>query len=270
MEIPTNLPADEHHVKCCGEKVYIAKTIAGGVVLGAEVCSSASAEDLTKGYGEFKKEALAVDENYTPKTVNTDGWHATQTAWQTLFTTIVLIRCFLHAWLKIRDRSKHLKSLFFDIGRRVWNVYYSQTRAVMGQRIRRLWDWATKHWNGVVLEKTLDLCGKSKLWSVRYDHPDAHVTSNMLDRLMRNQNRYFVRGQHFHGNISSSNLRSRSWAILHNYRPWSPETATSNAGTACPAERLNGKRYSDDWLENLLVAASIGGTKKLPPIIRND
>ena len=57
-------------------------------------------------------------------------------------------------------------------------------------------------------------------WSLWYEHPDGHTTSNMLDRLMRRQNDYFDRGQHFHGGVSSSNLRSRSWAILHNYWPW--------------------------------------------------
>jgi hypothetical protein len=270
MEIPTNLLADEHHEKLGGEKTYIATTAAGGCVFGAEVSVSASGDDLQKAYGVFKNEALAVEPNYTPETVNTDGWHATQVAWQTLFTTITLIRCFLHAWLKIRDRSKNLKEQFFEIGERVWNVYYSENRAVMGQRIRRLRDWASKHLKGVVLEKVLDLCGKSKLWGVWYDHPDAHATSNMLDRLMRNQNRYFNRGQHFHGNLSSANRRSRSWAILHNYWPWCPESVADNDGATCPAERLNGKRYSDNWRENLLVATSIGGTKKLPHKIRND
>jgi hypothetical protein len=87
---------------------------------------------------------------------------------------------------------------------------------------------------------------------------------------MRSQNRYFDRGQHFHGDLKSANLRSRAWAILHNYWPWCPESVKDNDGTTCPAERFNGKRYSDNWLENLQVATSCGGTKKLPLKIRND
>jgi len=77
---------------------------------------------------------MAVDPNSTPETVNTDGWSGTQWAWATLFPVIVILRCFLHAYLKIRGRSKNLKALFFDIGERVWNVYYAETRAIMGQR----------------------------------------------------------------------------------------------------------------------------------------
>jgi len=269
-EIPTHLLADEHHEKLNGEKVYIATTVGAGCVLGAEVSATASGDDLQKAYNVFKDEATAVDAEYMPETVNTDGWSGTQLAWSSLFVGVTLIRCFLHAWLSIRDRSKNLKALFFDIGERVWSVYYATSRVMMGQRIRRLREWAMQHLSGVVLQKVLDLCAKSGLWSVWYDHPDGHATSNMLDRLMRSQNRYFDRGQHFHGDLKSANLRSRAWAILHNYWPWCPESTKDNDGKTCPAERLNGKRYTDNWLENLQVATSLGGTEKLPPKIRND
>ena len=82
---------------------------------------------------------------------------------------------------------------------KVWNVYYSTTRRMMSQRIRRLRDWAMKNGSGVVLEKVLALCDKREEWSVWYDNENAYTTSNELDRLMRSQNRYFDRGQHFHG-----------------------------------------------------------------------
>ncbi len=265
VSVPKHLLADEHHEKIGGEKTYIATTVAEGVVLGAEISPTASKDDLQKAYGVFKVEAGDVEPGYAPSTVNTDGWNGTIGAWSALFVNVVLIRCFLHAWLRIRERSKNLKETFFEIGKRVWDVYYSETRTMMSQRIRRLRDWATKNLSGVVLEKVLDLCGKKEEWSLWYDHENAYTTSNMLDRLMRRQNDYFDRGQHFHGGLESSNLRSRSWAILHNYWPCSPTTSAENAGAGCPAERLNGKRYSDCWLTNLLVAASLGGTQKIAP-----
>jgi len=264
-EIPTHLVADEHHEKLNGEKVYIATTVGAGCVLGAELSASASGEDLQKAYSVFKDEALAVDAEYAPETVNTDGWSGTQSAWLALFVGVTLIRCFLHAWLSIRDRSKNLKALFFEIGERVWDVYYAETRTMMGQRIRRLREWAPLHLSGVVLEKVLDLCAKSKLWSVWYDHPDGHATSNMLDRLMRSQNKYFDRGQHFHGDLKSANKRCRAWAILHNYWPWCKKSVKDNDGKTCPAERLNRKRYHNNWLQNLLVATSNSKHKTLNP-----
>ena len=270
VPVPEHLLADEKHEKCCGKKIYIATTVAEGVILGAEVSPSASKEDLQRAYGVFKAEAEAVEPEYAPKTVNTDGWSGTIGAWSALFINITLIRCFLHAWLRIRERAKNLKEQFFEIGKRVWEVYYSETRMMMSQRIRRLRDWATKNLSGIVQAKVLDLCAKKAEWSLWYDHEDAYTTSNALDRLMRCQDGYFDQGQHFHGDLLSSNLRSRSWAILHNYWPWSPETVADNHGARCPAERLNGKSYSDGWLQNLLIAASLAGTKKPPPKIRND
>ena len=86
---------------------------------------------------------------------------------------------------------------------------------------------------------------------------------------MRSQNRYFERGQHFHGTLESSNLRSRAWAVLHNYWDWGRKTRADNEGFRCPAERLNGKRYADCWLENLLVATSATQKRKKRHLIRH-
>ena len=44
----------------------------------------AGAEALTQAYGVFRAEAQALAPDYSPETVNTDGWEATQTAWQRL------------------------------------------------------------------------------------------------------------------------------------------------------------------------------------------
>jgi hypothetical protein len=254
--IPVNLLADEHHEKLVGQKVYIATTVGEGCLLGSELCESASGNDLQQGYEVFKNEALEVDAHYQPETVNIDGWNGTQYAWAALFPTIVILRCFLHAWLKIRERGKNLKERFFEMGERVWGVYHSETRKMMGQRVRRLRDWAKQHLNGVVLDKVLDLCAKSKHWRRKHDYPNGHATSNMLDRLMRSQNKYFEHGQHFHGHLASANKRCRAWAILHNYYPWGKNAVKNNNGQMCPAEKINKKRYHKNWLQNLLIATS--------------
>lgn len=111
VDIPTDLLADEHHEKSGGEKTYIATTVGGGCVLGAEVCMSPSTDDLKKTYGVFREEALAVEPQYAPSTVNTDGWSGTIGAWGVLFANLVLIRCFLHAWLRIQERSKNFETV---------------------------------------------------------------------------------------------------------------------------------------------------------------
>ena len=95
-----------------------------------------------------------------------------------------------------------------------------------------------------------------------YDHPHGHRTSNMLDRVMRRMNRYLDQGLHLHGSKEASERHVRAWALVNNFRPWSPASKRANKGYACPAERLNRHRYQEDWLGNLLVSASMAGYRR--------
>ena len=52
----------------------------------------------------------AVKADYAPQTVNTDGWFATRNAFRTLFPSIALVLCFLHGFLKIRNRCRQALS----------------------------------------------------------------------------------------------------------------------------------------------------------------
>jgi hypothetical protein len=257
--LPEHLLADEHHQTCDGQKVYIATTVGSGCCLGAEPAPTAGADDLTAAYGVFKEEAQDVTPKYAPTTVSTDGWAATQAAWKALFSEVVILLCFRHAWLKIRDRAKHLKGLFAEISRRVWEADHAPNRRSFAQRLRWLRQWATDHLKGIVLEKVLDLCQKRDRWSIAYRHPDGYRTSNMGDRIMRGMNRYFDHGQHLHGSWTACRWHCRAWALLLNFAPWHPATTRANADWRCPAERLNQHRYHDSWLQNLLISASLGG-----------
>lgn len=264
-ELPEHLLADEHHQTRGGQKNYIATTVGRGCVLGAALCEGAGTDDLTEAYGVFEQEARDVDSDYAPKTVNTDGWQSTQAAWKILFPLVTILRCFLHAWLKIRDRAKHLGELFFHVSEKVWDAYHAPDRRSFSQRLRSLRRWAKGRLNGIVLDKVLDLCNKRDSWTPAYDHPEGHRTSNMLDRLMRSMNRYFDNGGHLHGSRDAGDQHCRAWALLYNFTPWHPATTTANHGWQSPAERLNGHRYHHNWLQNLLVSASLGGYRNYAP-----
>jgi len=84
----------------------------------------------------------------------------------------------------------------------------------------------------------------------------------MLDRLMRSMNRYFDDGQHLHGSEQACARHVRAWALLQNFRPWSPASRRANQGWGSPAERLNQHRSHEDWLHNLLVSASLAGYRR--------
>ncbi len=258
-DVPAHLLADEHHQPRDGQKVYIATTVGGGCCLGAEPAEAAGTDDLKAAYAVFKAETRDVTPKYAPKTVGTDGWKGTQAAWKSLFPRVVILLCFLHGWLKIRDRAKHLKDQFTEVSRQVWEAYHAPDRRGFGQRLRRLREWAGGHLSGVVLETVLDLCRKGRRFAVAYRHPGGHRTSNMLDRQMRGMNRYFDHGQHLHGSLGACRLHCRAWALLSNFAPWHPATTCENQGWRCPAERLNQHRYHDSWLQNLLISASLGG-----------
>ncbi len=258
-KLPVHLLADEHHERCEREKRYVATTVGAGCCLGAEVAEAADAPSLSKAYRVFQEEARDVEPDYAPQTVNTDGWKSTQAAWKELFPTIITILCYLHAWLKIRDRGKHLGQKFGELSRKVWHAYHALTPRGLKQRLKALRTWAGRRLSGDVRTCTRDLCDKADQWAQGYASPGCHRTSNMLERVMRLMYRYFFRGQHFHGSLQASTLRSRSWALLHNFAPWHPARDKHNGGWRCPAERLNKHRYHENWLENLLVSGSLGG-----------
>jgi hypothetical protein len=263
VAIPEHLLADEHHQTLDGEKAYIATTVADGCCLGAALSLGADEEGLTKAYRAFKQEALNVAPNYQPKTVNADGWAATRAAWQALFGLVVVLRCYLHGWLNIRDRGKHLKEVFWSLSEKVWHAFHATERRSFSQRLRRLGEWAKEHVKAAyVLEQVQKLCGRVKEYGEAYRYPGGHRTSTMLDRVMRSMSRYFEDCQHLHGSKEVCERHCRAWALLYNFKPWNPATTRANEGCQCPAERLNKHRYHDNWLHNLLVSASLAGVRR--------
>jgi hypothetical protein len=266
--LPRHLVADEKHttlIEDNSRKVYLATTAGGGCCLGLALAETAGADDLTRAYGVFRDEARCLDPEYRPETVNTDGWPATQAAWRALFKGVTLILCFLHAFLKIRERAVHLKETFDSLRQRVWEAYQASDARSFSQRLRRLREWADAHVDKeVVREKVLALCGKRREFLRAYDRPGCHRTSNLVDRLLRRLDYHLYCTQHLHGTPAAAERGLRGWALIHNFAPSCPETVRESPGLRSPAERLNGMRYHTEWLQNLLISASQGGYRRLP------
>jgi len=198
--LPEHVIADEKHTRHNAEKVSVATTVAQGCILGSSVAPNAGTKELTKAYQDFKEEAQELAPQYQPKTVNTEGWEATQQAWKSLFPKILIIWCFLHSFLKIKERCRRSKELLKNIGDKVWNSYHAATLAQFSQRIRRFREWADSHLQvKVVKDKVLEFCQKASKFKSAFRHPDAHRTSNALDRLMNYQDRLLYAMQYFHG-----------------------------------------------------------------------
>ena len=261
--LPKDLTGDEKHTRLKGDKVFVATTAGGNCILGASVAGSAGTDDLTEAYGVFQNEALDVDPEYSPDTVNTDGWEPTRQAWKTLFPFATVILCFLHAFLSIKRRcTKKAGDLLKEIGDKVWNVYDAKTKPAFSQRIRRLREWANNLKPGVVKDKILSLCDKKDEFIKAYDFPGAHRTSNMIDRLMQWQDKFLFNRKYFHGTLESAETAIRAWAVLRNFQPYCSRVNEPDAELTSAAGRLNGFQYSENWLENLLISASMCGYRR--------
>ena len=128
---------------------------------------------------------------------------------------MTVILCFLHAYLKVRDRAtKAMGPSFKATAEKIWHAYGAPNTRAFAQRLRRLHAWATEALPASVMkEYVLDLCDKRDQCSVSYDHEQAHRTSNLVDRLMRYIDRAFFRSQYFHGTGESAERRARALAL---------------------------------------------------------
>lgn len=259
-KLPKHLLADEKITWLNGEEVVVATTVGDDCILGASVALGADSDTLKEAYQHFKEEAQAVKAEYAPETVNTDGWNATQRAWLNLFPMIVIIECFLHAFIKIRDRAKHLKETFRQLSQQVWNVYHAADAAAFRLQAEALRLWAEQNTTGYVLEAVLKLCAKTERFALAYDYPLAHRTSNMLDRHMNSMARWLDSTRFFHGHWVSAEHSIRAWALLHNFGPYCPRAKISQTYSS-PAHKLNGFVYHQNWLHNLLISTSLSGCK---------
>jgi hypothetical protein len=256
-KIPKDLAADEKHAWISGEKVYAAVTAGRDCFLGVSISPTASEKDLTEAYEQFKKESQSVNPNYKPDTVNTDGWFATINAWKNLFIQIVIIQCFLHAVLKIRDvATKATKLLYNEIVDKVWKVYQSRNKSTFSQRMRRLLEWAKKLEDSKLKEALLKLCSKTKGFTPSYKYAKSLRTSNMIDRLINRTDRWLFMNKWWHGTIISAERGVRAFCLLNNFYPYCPVTRKKYGGQFSAFERLNNFRYHDCWLQNLLIACS--------------
>jgi hypothetical protein len=262
--LPAHLAADEHHADWAGRKGYVATTVGDGCILGVALTAAADDAHLRDAYGVFAAEARDVAPAYTPETVNVDGWAATRNAFRAWFPRIAVVLCFLHGFLKIRDRCRKARELHG----RVWDVYRAATAEEFRRLMAEFQRWCgTQTWTASVREMVAKLWGKTESYAVAYDHPGCHRTSNAVDRLMNRLGRLLYAGRGLHGHQGSSELRLRGWALLENFRPYAPRGKGPRAFES-PAHRLNGRRYHEHWLHNLMVSSSLMGFRNHEPAIR--
>lgn len=268
--LPIHLAADEKVTYWNGQEVYIGLSISGDCVLGAELSLKEDTAQLQEAYGVFAQEARDVEPTYQPKSVNLDGWKATNQAWTNLFPHITIVLCFLHAFLKIRDVGKGLKEGFHQIGNKIWQAYRQPTESLFRTELATLLIWASLELtlNERVKAKIEDLCGKVDRFAVAYEHPECYRTSNQIDRPMNALDRYLYQIRYFKGHRQSANQKVRAWALIYNFMPFCDrvQKRKTSPKKSSRFEERNGFVYSANWLENLLIAGSMNGFRASPKI----
>lgn len=254
-EVPLDLSADEHHTKQCGEKAFIAITTGGGCTLGIAVTDAADEASLTTAYSPFSEEAHDVQPDYSPATVNTDGWAATRAAWSSLFPSVVLILCFLHGFLKIRDRCRKNHELHT----RVWDVFRAPTAAEFRRCLTELETWSSSQdLPAPVRQAITKLVNHADDYAVSYAHPTGKRTSNEVDRLTNHLTRLMYSGKHLHGHLTSATMRLRGSKLIQNFLPFA-ERSNHPREYLSPAHRINKQVFHRHWLHNLYLSASMRG-----------
>jgi hypothetical protein len=247
----------------------VAVTAAMGCFLGVGIARTADGAALQAAYGEFQQEATQHNPDYHPESVNTDGWEGTQNAWRRLFPGIQLVLCFLHTVLGIQTACRRKHPLFQTLTDQLWHLYHSETLRQFAQRLRRLGEWANAPNTDLpdaAREKLLKLKAKAPQLSITFALPDAARTSNGVDRLINYQDRLLYAMQYFHGTLAVAKQALRAMAMLWNFHPYCRKIQALEPHSRSPFEDLNGFRYHDHWLRNLLIAASLNGRGTAKPI----
>ena len=268
--LPSELLADEKHSRINREKCYVATTVGADCILGAAVSMSADEKGLSSAYQTFKDEAQRLAPDYTPKSVNIDGWSATQNSWSALFPLVVIIECILHAFISIRSCSKKKhKEVWDEIQTHFWDVYDAATKEAFTTQLELFQTWALDHLSGTALKAVQKLKRKEAVFKKWFDHPAARRTSNMLDRHMEPMDRMLAQKRYFHGHLVTAERGIRAWALAHNFLPYVPRAGLDRQWTS-PAHQLNKKSYHENWLHNLLVSTSNSPIIILSHQIRQD
>ena len=79
----------------------------------------------------------------------------------------------------------------------------------------------------------------------------------MIDRLINRRDRRLFIGKWGHGTIVSAEKNLRSFCLIQNFIPYCPLIQKKSELNNSAFEKLNKKKYSDNWTENMLIATSI-------------
>ena len=146
-----------------------------------------------------------------------------------------------------------------ELHERIWDVYHSTNIRMFDCRMKAFRKWfESNQWSQSISKMTAKLWNRASQYRQAFQHDGCYRTSNQVDRLMNRMTRLMYSGRGLHGNHTASECRLRGWALMVNFVPYAHRSHV-NREHRCPAHQLSNKCYSNNWLENLLVSASMNG-----------
>ncbi len=256
---PTNLVADEQGTWVAGPEVDVPTTVGAGCFLGVSVVAAADTTTLAAGDGECARAAQALVPASPPRSVCTDGGHATREAWRRLLPKSTLVLCLLHAVLKSKDRCTG--AWRHQVLERVWHVSHAPPTRQCAQRLRRWAEWTPTHRSGAVAAMVWKRCRRRADCTPASDGPQAPRTSHAVDRRLNSQARLLDAMRSGHATTASARLAVRAMARQGNLHPYGSRLRRDQPSRVSPFHDLNGFQYHPNWLHNLLIASSMGGLR---------
>ena len=263
-KLPKDIGIDEKISYWHQQEIFACMTVGGNCILGMGVAQKEDESSLSKAYGIFKTQAQRLIPDYQPISISSDGWTATKKAISGLFNKSIIVLCFLHSVIKIRQvaQKEPEKKTLFD---KVWQIYYATDALSFDAAILDLEQWAVKNVvKESVKERILKIGKRKEEFKTAFQVPSAMRTTNMVDRLMKPLDRFLFMKQYFHGDFQKVHLALNAFALCLNFAPFCPRTLDKNKrlgkhNCKSRAEVINGKSFDENWLLNLLSSASCNG-----------
>jgi len=122
-------------------------------------------------------------------------------------------------------------------------------------------EWAGATLDGGVAEMGNKLGHHRDDFTPAYDCPQAARTTKAGDRGHHHLDRALSALRYCHGQRASARLAVRAWARQWNFHPYGSRLRHDHPGRSSPFADLNGFHYHPNWLQNFLIASSMGGLR---------
>jgi hypothetical protein len=209
---------------------------------------------------------LNPQETYEPDSVTTDGWKASQNAWETQAPNITIMECLLHGLKRlsatIDDYMKVHPETSAEERKRIRTdfeqIFTAPNLASFSQRIRRAMEVYGEE--PILLKRLEILKDKRFLFTNHFNFEEASAFSAPLDRSMRFLDEKLQSFGQFRSS-DSINPMLNAWAIVNNMRSFLP--GAKKAGQSL-AEFFGADFHGIPWMEVLNLCTVDTLTQMLP------